>query len=188
MSVASTAPLGPGALRNAAEAVAEAAQAADVAVALCGGFAMQQYGSPRLTSGVDVVAERTFTPFDDGEPLPFGGVRVVVDAVATDIIVRSDKYRDLYAEALRHARPVDGLAMPVVEPEFLTAMKMAARRHIDELDLRFLVESEALDLDRARRVIERHLGPFAVDAFDDLVVDVRLDDQRKSMRRGLGSE
>ncbi len=61
-------------------------------------------------------------------------------------------------------------------------MKMAARRPIDQLDMRFLVESNALDVERARQVIGRYLGPYAVDEFDDLVVDVQLDDRRKSLR------
>ena len=134
---------------------------------------------------VDIVAERKFTPFDDGESLPFGGVRMVVDAVETDIVVRSDKYGDLYAAAISDARSVEGRAVPLVGPEFLAAMKMAARRRIDDLDLRFLVESEVLDLNRAREIIGRHLGLYALDTFDDLLVDVQLDDRRESLRRGL---
>ncbi len=84
--------LAPDALTRCAEVLADAAKKSDVRVALIGGFAMQLYGSLRPTNGVEVVAARGFQPFDDGEPLPFGGVRVVVDDVDTDIIVRSDKY------------------------------------------------------------------------------------------------
>ncbi len=124
--------LAPDALARCAEVLADAAKKkSDVRVTLIGGFAMQLYGSRRLTNGVDVVATRRFPPFDDGEPLPFGGVRVVVDEVETDIIVRSDKYADLYAANVDDPQRIDGLAIPVAPPEFLAAVKMAARRPID---------------------------------------------------------
>ncbi|MBW2254099.1 MAG: hypothetical protein JRI25_05805 [Deltaproteobacteria bacterium] len=143
-----------------------------------GGYALQLYGSPRLTLDLDVIVE--------GEPslvvplgeLSFGGIRVEApNGVPVDFIVRNDAYRDLYREAAQHAAEVEDVR--AVQPHYLVALKLASavhrgrqRRDLD--DIAFLVKTDQVDLTRARDIIERHLGPYAAQRFDELVREIQL--------------
>jgi len=175
-------PLDPETLRATVRLIAQAAQESGADVALGGGFAMQHYGSPRLTGDVDVVSDRAISSLPAGEQLSFGGERIELGGVETDIIVRDDKYRDLYMESLQYTRRFPEIALPVLSPEYLAAMKLASRQEKDELDLAYLIGAEQLDLDRTREIIDKHLGTFAVDEFEDVIIDVQLAQQREDMK------
>ena len=137
-------------------------------VALVGGFALQYFGSPRLTGDVDVIAARPLHDLEPTQSLNFGGQKTTIVApgnrsvgtnvsVPVDVIVRDDEFASLYAAALDHVLD-KGAPLPIVEPEYIAAMKLVARRPKDEEDLAFLVTSNVIDLDKAERVIRKHLG------------------------------
>lgn len=152
--------------------VAILARQEHVRIALLGGAAMQIYGSDRLTTDVDFVADDTFT-LKDAHELSFGGVRgLAPNGIPVDLIVRQDDYAELYVEALRTAQPVDGLEIPVVLPEFLAAMKLAAWRPKDEGDLQTLILSGELDIKAARVVIRSFMGHHAAENFDRVVYEI----------------
>lgn len=132
---------------------------------------MQLYGSPRITSDVDVVAGALPSSLTPKKPLSFGGMIYETPAkIDVDWIVRSDEYRQLYEEALDNAVMTDrGFA--VVTPEYLAAMKLAAGRPKDEYDLTFLLSEKglvnrALAIDIVRRNVG---GRFAVDQFKSFI-------------------
>lgn len=160
--------LAPFLLAEVATIIGEIAGRQQTMVALVGGFAMQYFGSPRLTGDVDVIA---VSPLHDLEPtaaLNFGGQKTTVVApgntsvgtnvlVPVDVIVRDDEFANLYTAALDHVLDM-GAPLPVVEPEYIAAMKLVARRPKDEEDLAFLVTAHVIDLGKAERVIRKHLG------------------------------
>jgi hypothetical protein len=80
-----------------------------------------------------------------------------------DWIVRSDDYQELYEEALRNPRWIEGVPVPVVAPEYLLAMKMVARRRKDELDVETLLELGVVDTEKALKLVKRLLGAYAAD-------------------------
>jgi len=158
------------------EAVAEAALAARsgrIDAAIVGGVAMVVYGSDRLTKDVDVACRDEYLPgMREVKPLTFGGASTLTPkGHPLDVIVRNDDYRDLYVAAIEDARD-EGLALPVVSPEYLAAMKMVAGRDKDEIDLKTLVRLGVLDLDRTRTIVRTHLGRYAVKVFDSLCAEV----------------
>jgi len=57
------------------------------------------------------------------------------------------------------------LAIPVVDPKHLAAIKMAAGRGSHRLDLEYLITSGELDEDEAEKIIKKYLGLFAADEF-----------------------
>ena len=146
------------------------------AIAIAGGLAMQVWGSPRLTADLDIIALDLLG--HSGEPLLFGGIRFMTRKgtsgveVPVDIIVRADEFRDLYTGALAAAVVVDDLP-PVVDPEFLVAMKMVAGRTKDESDVRYLVLLEDFDVDRADNIVRAHLGPYAVRELHSIVIEAK---------------
>lgn len=155
------------------DAAIEAVKKMDIDAVLAGGAAMQIWGSDRLTRDVDFLA--TAAPTERRwQPLSLGGVRGVVgrDRIPVDIIVRDDDYAKLYEEAIDRAVRVKGVAVPVVRPEYLAAMKLAAARAKDDEDLRALIRLDAIDLAATREIILRHLGRFAVDEFNRIVDEV----------------
>src|SRR5580698_1698656 len=79
-----------------------------IEVAICGGIAMQVYGSDRFTRDVDFVVSRVPAEQEGvGKPLSFGGLRLSTTAgVQCDLIARNDEYKELYDEALDKAEPV----------------------------------------------------------------------------------
>lgn len=151
------------------EVAREAAQTGRHA-ALVGGAAMQLLGSDRMTRDVDFVA-------DGGPPatlevvrdLSFGGVKARTrEGIDVDWIVRDDDYRELYEEALWNADLVLSTGVMVVRPEYLFIMKMVAGRAKDDLDAVYLLNSDAVNLDKVktRAIIKRLLGVYAADDFD----------------------
>ena len=162
--------LDPKTLDEAAAEIARLAEAESVQVALAGGYALQLYGSPRLTGDVDVVVDELIQALPPGPALSFGGVQTEApNGVPVDMMLRDDDYARLYKEALRAARPHEGAPMPVVTPEYLVAMKMVAGRPRDEADLDWLITADVADLRRARKIVREHLGPYAAGELDRIV-------------------
>lgn len=176
--------LDPETLISAAAEVAGLAREQGVRVALVGGVAMQLYGSPRLTGDVDFAADDALEGITVSEPLSFGGVKGETSAaVPVDLIIRADRYRALYEEALLAAvRPgelerceadiaflLDAGKVDVVLPEYLVAMKVVAARTTDDADVEYLLGSDVIDRKRLFDLVERHLGPYAVDELARLV-------------------
>ena len=152
--------LSPEVLDKAARCVIDVAKIEGVPAAIGGGFALQLYGSPRLTGDIDVVALRRLMSLPQGEPLSFGGYRSEVDGVPVDIILRDDDFASLYDQGLLCKRTVEGL--PVLPAEYLAAMKMVAGRHKDLADLEFLIGEGVIDMTETRSIVRRFLGPYAV--------------------------
>jgi hypothetical protein len=152
------------------EIVAIAARAR-VTVLLVGGLAMQHYGSDRLTGDLDFAARKVPKVLPMLGTLSFGGVQTsTACGVPVNFIVRGDDYADLYQEAILASPVVTELGVRVVLPEYLAAMKMAAGRDKDFLDLKFLLSQEGLvDAAKARVIVRKHLGPYAAREFDSLV-------------------
>lgn len=150
-------------------AVAEAAdkaKAEGIPLVLGGGFAMQAYGSNRLTADVDLLAPKLPSFTESGEDLilggQFGGKSVDINGIPIDVIVRGDDYADLYQEAIRKAKPLPGYQVKVVPAEYLVAMKMVAGRPKDDLDLNYLLSSVKMDFKQLKDIVNRFLGRYAV--------------------------
>lgn len=166
--------LDPALLGEAVEQIGALARRERIRVVLIGGFALQLYGSDRLTGDVDFAATERIDALPHGKPLSFGGEQTEApNGVPVDLVLRDDDYASLYEEAIERAKKMPGIAVPVVCPEHLTAMKMVAGRGRDEADLAFLIVSEIVNPTKARRVIRQHLGPYAAGEFDRLVDEVR---------------
>jgi hypothetical protein len=134
----------------------------DIQVALAGGVALQAYGSPRATTDVDFVSNWTLGPqrtFRIDHPLSFGGLSYVLDpgGITVDLIVRNDAYKPLYDEALMTAGNQNGV--PIILPDYLAAMKFAADREKDRIDLAWLLGAENLvDVAHVGDILYRTLG------------------------------
>jgi hypothetical protein len=165
--------LAPEVLEETARIVYEIAQGERVPIALIGGYAMQLYGSDRLTGDIDIAAAERLKRLPRGKALSFGGQQTTVNGVPVDLVVRKDDYAALYEEAIEKARAVTGVFYPVAQPEHLAAMKMAAGRSRDLSDLEFLIASKTLDVLKATKVIHKHLGVYAAGEFTRLVEEVR---------------
>ncbi len=159
--------------------VAALAKREDVRVVLVGGLAMQHYGSDRLTGDLDFAAASALRSLAVLRPLSFGGVQATTPSgVPVDIIVRDDDYRALYEEVVAISPLVRALGVRVVRPEHLVAMKMAAARDKDVLDMKFLLGVKGLvDGAKARTIVRRHLGPYAAQEFDRVVDAVAWETQ-----------
>jgi len=176
--------LDPNSLAAAANALAEAARQQHASIALIGGFALQQYGSSRLTGDVDIISDEALTAFDPIKTLSFGGYQTTVTIahipemlggappskvhVPVEVVMRDDGYKKLYQEALNRAVSIRTLRIRLVRSEYLVAMKMIAGRTRDEEDLEFLILS-GTDLKPARKIIFKHLGIYGAESFDRLV-------------------
>ena len=167
--------LSPEKMDEAVTEVAAIAKSEGIRIAVIGGYAMQLYGSDRLTSDVDFAADSPIPGLRRGRRLTFGGTQTQSSAgVPIDIVVRDDAYEELYDEVISLAKRIRGVPVPVATPEHLAAMKMAAGRDgKDHLDLAFLIVSGATSTAKARRIIERHLGEYAAREFDLLVDEFR---------------
>jgi hypothetical protein len=143
-----------------------------IPVALVGGVALQLYGSDRLTKDIDVIAD---TPLA-GAPIRQLGVGGLAMALPSggeaDVIVRADDYTALYREALAKAVSMQDVPIPVVPVEYIAAMKMAAARKKDEIDLEFLLRNDIIDRAATRRIIARFLGIYAAREFDAIAAEV----------------
>lgn len=143
-----------------------------VNTALVGGVAMSVYGSDRLTKDVDVACRDEYLPeLKQLKELSFGGFSTKsLSGHPVDVIVRNDAYRPLYAAAIEDAHD-EGLPLPVVSPEYLAALKMAAARDKDMFDLETLFRLGVLNLDKTRSIIKQYLGEYAAREWDSLVAE-----------------
>ena len=164
--------LDPRAIEEAIAEIAEMSRRSQTDVVLVGGVAMEIYGSDRMTKDVDFAARAYPPDLPIVKSLSFGGFAAQTRAGhPVDVIVRSDEYAPLYAEAIDHA--VDaGLPIPVVSPEYLAALKMAAGRYKDEIDLKTLIQLDVIDRPKTRAIIKSHLGEYAARSFDSLCDEV----------------
>lgn len=162
------------------EEVAALAAEEGVSLVLVGGLAMQLYGSDRLTGDLDFAADAPIRSLPALRALSFGGVQSATSkGVPVDIILRDDDFRPLYEAALNASPVVPRFGCRVVPPAYLVAMKMAAGRGKDVLDLKFLLAQEGLvDLASTRVVVRRYLGPYAVKELDRIVDEVAWEQQR----------
>lgn len=180
-----TPPLTPEQIKAALKAIANLARQSGTKWALVGGTAMQRYGSPRYTFDIDIIADQPF----DQEPhhmLAIGGYAYELETdtgvMDVDVIIREDDYRPLYVEALRKAR-LDPAGVPVITPEYMVAMKMAAGRGKDEDDLLWLIKNGKVDVPLARKIVGRLVGgQFAQREFDSLVMEASLRAQEEEPR------
>ena len=162
----------PAAIDEAVEEVARLADRCGARVALIGGVAMEFYGSDRMTSDVDFVCSEVVHHVPIRRTLSFGGVAAVTSkGCPVDFVVRNDVYALLYAEALEKAA-ISDLPVKVVLPEYLAAMKMAAGRDKDEMDLKTLIRLEVVTFEGVAKIVERHLGVYAVQELKSLFDEV----------------
>lgn len=166
--------LGMEAIDAALEELAQIAAREELPLLLVGGCALHFYGSERMTADLDVVSSQLPATLPHEEMLSFGGIKTSTPAgVPLDWIVRDDDFAQVYAEALSHGQVIDNCPIPVASPEHLAAMKMVAGRGKDELDLRALLVSPHIDLDKARNLIKRLLGAYAAKEFDALLAEAQ---------------
>lgn len=168
-------PVDPKGLEDAARASAKWLRAHDLPFALIGGLAVQAHGYNRTTTDVDWVIPGDLDFFlreelrgDSAEammttPLSFGGVRAWVfhPDVRVDFISRRDEHRDLYEAALRSAKNtkrvrLPGLLAPVIDLDFLVALKMASTRARDGVDATELLWRAPVNRARLRRILTRY--------------------------------
>jgi hypothetical protein len=171
--------LSPEQLALALAEIAEIAHHEGIAPVLIGGFAMQLYGSDRLTGDLDVAAATPISALPTEKTLSFGGQRTTAPSgVPVDVVVRDDELNELYNAAIDSAMNMQGVPVPVVSPDYLAAIKMAARRDRDTADLEFLILSDQLDLPHVRRIVKHHLGWYAAEEFDLIVDEARWKHER----------
>jgi hypothetical protein len=154
--------------------VAEIVRSEGVDVAVVGGVAMMVYGSDRLTKDVDVATSDRECPsgFVEVRRLSFGGIVArTPGGRVVDLILRDDEYEDLYNAAVDASRD-EGLPLPVVTPEYLLALKMAAARDKDVMDVKYLLGSGVVDLKVARGIVRDFLGEYAARELDSLSAEV----------------
>lgn len=175
----------PELLDEAIAQVTELAEREKTAVALCGGLAMQSYGSDRLTKDADFIAEFELNGLEAKRQLSFGGYEAVAkNGVPVDLIVRRDALHGLYDAALDRAISRPGIPCKVVTPDYLAAMKLAAGRPRDILDLHYLITEGPIELERAREIIDEYVGGwYAVRDFDMHVEEAFLEQKREGKVR-----
>jgi len=157
-------------------------------VVLIGGVALQIYGSPKFTKYVDFAISslpEEVGPLRKMSKISFGGERYSApNGAKIDLVVRNDEYTKLYQEAMENA--IDSPAgIPIVTPEYLAVMKLAAGREHDILALKWMVrQQDLLDVKKARKIAYKMLGRFGQDRFDDAVDQamIELEMQKKRGR------
>jgi hypothetical protein len=153
-------------LLTAAQQIQTVAHAQGTRIALVGGLAMQLYGSPRLTSDIDIVSTKPLMGVPSRKRLTFGGYQsTAANGVPVDVKVVGSNDEPLYDAALSFAVRMRGAPLLVVRPEYIVAMKMVAARPRDESDFDFLVTDYPLDVSKAERVVRRYLGPYGLQDF-----------------------
>lgn len=166
--------LAPEILEKAATEVADLAYQQNLRVALVGGYALQLYGSPRLTGDIDVISFESIEGLPGGKPLSFGGVQTESkNGVPIDLIIRSDDFADLYQDALSDTEEFEGVSMPVASLEFIVAMKLEASRKKDEADLEWIILHSDLDFQKTKMVIRRYLGRLSVKEWEQFVEETK---------------
>jgi hypothetical protein len=145
-----------------------------VRVALIGGYALQLYGSPRLTGDLDIVAYSEIEALPEIRPLSFGGYQSdTPNGVPVDVVLRNDDYASLYEAALSFAVNMPESPLPVARPEYIAVMKMAAGRGRDMADLEWMITANVIDLAKTKTTVRRYLGVYAVQEFERLVEQAR---------------
>ncbi len=153
--------------------VGNLARQSGVRVMLVGGVAMHHYGSDRFTADIGFVSDGPVPELAMETPLSFGGYQShTPSGVPVDLIMRDDDFKAIFEEALLYPRRIEGVDVPVVSPEYLVLMKMVARRPKDELDLEALLGLGVVDVDKARKMVRRLLGAYAVADLDAAVTRV----------------
>lgn len=179
--------LAPEVLEATARMAVDLTRDLNIPAAVAGGYAMQIYGSPRLTGDVDMIAADApseLKPLKSVKPLTFGGRRYrTADNVELDIIKRSDHLKGLYDAALEEAVATeDGL--PIVAPDYLAVIKFAAGRPKDEDDLVWLLQQSGLvNRKKALEIAAHYLGgQFASDLLQSFIdkADWRTERERKN--------
>lgn len=139
-------------------------------VMLVGGIALHQYGSDRLTSDIDIVAEQALQAFPAERPLSFGGYSShTSQGVPVDVILRDDDYAEVYTEALQYARRDPSIPLPIVSLEYAVVLKMIAHRPKDIADLDTIFRLGTVDVAKARKLVRRLLGAYSLHDFDSMV-------------------
>lgn len=166
---------GPKELASAALEIWNLSNQQGISIALCGGAALQLYGSPRLTGGVDFCADGVLKGLKRRGRRVLGGQRIVAtDGVPVDLIVREDESAPLYQDALKHATRAHLSFPPVVRVEHLIAMKLEAQREQDLDDLAFLLSETRFDLKRTRLLVRKFVGgQYALRDLDRIVLQVK---------------
>ena len=127
------------------EIVADLAEANGINWALCGGVAMQVYGSPRLTKDIDFVASQHLH-LEVARRLSFGGHRYAIKTskkvVDVDWIKRFDDWKDLYQAALQDSTKINNV--PIITPEWIVLFKWFANRYKDQEDAIYLLRQKGL--------------------------------------------
>jgi hypothetical protein len=178
--------LAPEVLEATARMTLDLLSQAGIKGAVAGGYAMQIYGSPRLTGDVDLVVERVLGKSESLEPvkvITFGGKQYKTpQGVEVDLIDRKDHFRALYQEALESSVVTDD-GLQVLSPEYLAVAKFVAGRPKDEDDLVWLLQQKGLvDRPAALEIVERLVGgQFAREALRSFVdeADWRSERERK---------
>lgn len=138
-----------------AEKIREIAGKEKVRFAIAGGLAMHLYGFERATKDVDFLADKRL-PLEVLRYVAFGGERYGVKIgrreIDVDWIIRRDKYRTIYEQALADAAELKG--WKILSPEWLIVLKYIAGRGKDRLDLLWLLQQKGLV---NRRKIKEHL-------------------------------
>jgi hypothetical protein len=165
--------LDPKLLEQAVREIGDLAEGENVTVALIGGYALQFFGSTRLTGDIDLIADAPIQELEPSKGLSFGGQRTVApNGVPADIVVRDDDFRELYEDALDHVTDA-GAPIPIVQPEYIAAMKLVAGRRRDFDDLEFLIRQGVIDVPKTKQIIRTHLGPYAAREFQAFVDEVQ---------------
>lgn len=158
------------------------AAASGISAAVCGGLAMQLYGSDRNTKDIDFIAAAPLARSTKGK-LSFGGDIYEDGGVPVDWIVRVDDQRGLYEAALESRVRVHGLY--TVTPNYLALIKLLARRPKDESDLIFLLRSGKVDRKHVERLAQALYGTaafIAIDDFSSYCAEADLQDERDRRR------
>ncbi|MBI2373052.1 MAG: nucleotidyl transferase AbiEii/AbiGii toxin family protein [Deltaproteobacteria bacterium] len=159
-------------------------------MALIGGVALAFHGIERYTKDVDLAvtvptSSRVSSELADWDPrvLSIGGVSIATPSgTRVDLIDRRVEFRALYEETIEDARKrggkaiVGGHELPVASLAYLVALKMAADRPKDEVDLTSILARPELDYPEAREIVVRHVGYFAARRLDRLARQAGRDD------------
>lgn len=151
---------------RAVRAAHEAYEQLGVRHVLVGGLAVGVHGHPRATKDVDfLVGPEAFQ--SSGTIVSFrAGVPLASEGVPIDSILAPVTHDAVLAEALADPVVVDGV--PVIRPDALVLMKLAAGRRQDLADVLALLQVGAIDVPRTRALLQR-ADASLVAAFDGLV-------------------
>lgn len=109
-------------------------------------------------------------------PLSIGGVNAISETagIRADFIDRSSEewgdLQDLYKNAIAQAAQAEDRfsGIPVASPEYLVTMKIGAATDKDERDaIRLIAKVHDLDVDRARELVKRFLGPSGIGRLEE---------------------